>query len=244
MLLSWTVGLAAWEVVGQISSPFVFASLTETLTALWDLLTSGTLLEAAGISLLELAIGFSIAALVGVAGGIAAGLSHTFRGMTEHWITMALATPFAAVFPVFLLWFGLGPASKVALALFAGFIPVWINTRAGIISVNPQLIEMAKVFRARWRDILGSVVLPWALPSMIEGLRMGLARAFLGVIVGELLASREGLGFLITLFSATLQVDALFATVLTVTLVTLGLTYLMRVAERAAVPWWSRQNRA
>lgn len=244
VLLSWAIGLTIWEVLGRVSSRFVFASFTDTVGALWELFRSGALLEATRVTMLELGLGFSIGALLGLGGGIGAGLSRTFRDMTEHWITIFLAVPFAAAFPIFLLWFGLGPASKVALAIFASFIPVWINTRAGIVSVNPQLIEMTRVFGGSWRDILRSVILPWSLPSLIEGLRMGLGRGFLGVIVGELLASREGLGFLITLSGATLRIDNLFATVLTVTLITLGLTYLMRLAERAAVPWWSRRNRA
>lgn len=241
-LLSWVIGLTVWEVVGRISSKFVFASFTDTVVAFWELLRSGTLLEATRVSMIELSIGFTIGSVIGVLGGIAAGLSRLFRQMTEHWITVLMAVPFAAVFPIFLVWFGLDLSSKIALAVFACFIPAWINTATGIMSVNPQLVEMTRSFGGGWRHVLQSVVLPWSLPSLIEGLRMGLGRAFLGVIIGELLASREGLGFLITLSGTTLRMDNLLAAVLTVTLITLGLTSLMRLAQRIAVPWWSTRS--
>ncbi|MGH2684544.1 MAG: ABC transporter permease [Actinomycetota bacterium] len=242
LLVSWVIGLGLWELIGRVSSEFVFASFTDTVAAFWELARSGTLLEATRVSMIELSIGFGIGAAVGVVGGIAAGLSRLFRRMSEHWITVMMAVPFAAVFPIFLVWFGLGLSSKIALAVFACFIPVWINTATGIMSVNPQLVEMARSFGARWPQVLRTVVLPWSLPSLIEGLRMGLGRAFLGVIIGELLASREGLGFLITLSGTTLRMDNLLAAVMTVTLITLGLTYLMRLAQRIAVPWWSERG--
>jgi ABC-type nitrate/sulfonate/bicarbonate transport system permease component len=244
VLLSWGIGLILWEVVGRISSKFVFASFTDTLSAFWELLRSGTLLEATRVSMIELSIGFTIGSVIGILGGTAAGLSRLFRQMTEHWITVLLAVPFAAVFPIFLLWFGLGLSSKIALAVFACFIPAWINTATGISSVDPQLVEMTRSFGGGWRHVLRLVIFPWALPSLIEGLRMGLGRAFLGVIIGELLASREGLGFLITLSGTTLRMDNLLAAVLTVTLITLGLTSLMRMAQRIAVPWWSQRSTA
>jgi NitT/TauT family transport system permease protein len=243
VLLSWGIGLLLWEVVGRTSSKFVFASFTATLSAFWELLRNGPLLEATRVSMIELSIGFTIGSVIGILGGTAAGLSRLFRQMTEHWITVLLAVPFAAVFPIFLVWFGLDLSSKVALAVFACFIPVWINTATGISSVDPQLVEMTRSFGGRWRHVLQSVIFPWALPSMIEGLRMGLGRAFLGVIIGEMLASREGLGFLITLSGTTLRMDNLLAAVLAVTLITLGLTSLMRIAQRIAVPWWSHRSR-
>jgi ABC-type nitrate/sulfonate/bicarbonate transport system permease component len=241
-LLSWGIGIALWEILGHITNPFIFASFSESVKALWELLRTGVLMEHAAISMVEFGIGFSIGALFGLLGGLAAGLSRTFRDMTDNWVTVFLATPFAAVFPIFLVWFGLGASSKVALAIFACFIPVWLNTRIGVSSVDRQLLEMAHSFRARWRHVFGSILLPWSLPSVMEGLRMGVGRAFLAVIVGELLASRGGLGFLIALSGETLRMDNLLAVVIVVTGITVALSYLMKRIQRVVVPWWEEME--
>lgn len=241
-MLSWAIGLCVWEILGRTSSPFIFASFSETMVALWNLTTSGVLLHHTTVSLFELAIGFLLGALFGLAGGLAAGFSRLCREMTEHWITVSLAMPFAAVFPMFLVWFGLGPASKIALAVFASFIPVWMNTRGGIASVDRQLVEMTRAFGGKWRHVVRSIIMPWSLPSIMDGLRMGLGRAFLAVVVGELLAAREGLGFLISLSGQTLRMDNLLAAVVVVTGITVVLSGVMRVVQRAVVPWWEERD--
>ncbi len=240
VVLSWVIGLGIWEIVGRTTSPFVFASFSQSVRALWKLLLDGSLLHHTAISTAELAVGFSIGAVVGISGGLAAGFSRTFRSVTDHWITVFLALPFAAVFPMFLVWFGLGLSSKIALAAFASFMPIWLNAQTGVRSVDWQLVEATRAFGGSWRQVVRWVVLPWSLPMLIEGLRFGLSRAFLGVIIGEFLASQGGLGYLIALSGQTLRMDNLLATVMVVTGITLALSSLMKLVQRATVPWWEK----
>ncbi|MFQ5878626.1 MAG: ABC transporter permease [Dehalococcoidia bacterium] len=241
VLFSWALGFGIWEIVGRSSSPFVFASFSDSVAAFWKLLENGILFRHAKVSMQELGIGFSIGAAIGITGGALAAFSRTFRDMTDHWITAFLSTPFAAIFPIFLVWFGLGLNSKIALAVFASFMPVWINTHTGVISVDRRLVEVTRAFGGNWLQALRWVVLPWSLPSLIEGLRFGLSRAFLAVIVGELLASQAGLGFLINLSGATLRIDNLLAAVMVVTGITIALVEIMKLAQRVMVPWWEER---
>jgi ABC-type nitrate/sulfonate/bicarbonate transport system permease component len=242
VLASWVVGIAIWEYAGNHSNEYAFASASATFAALRDLASSGVLWEHTLISFRELTIAFAIGAVIGVVGGTFAGMSWSFKTVTENWVTVGLALPFAAVFPIFLVWFGLGESSKIALGIFASVMPVWGNTRVGIESVDRQLIEMARSFGGKRRHIVRSVVLPWALPNIIEGLRFGLTRAFLAVVVGEMLASRGGLGYLINVSGSTLRMDNLLAAVVVVTVITLAMVHVMTLVRRAAVPWWDRKD--
>lgn len=239
--LSWILGLGIWEIVGRISNKFVFASFSDTMVSFWDLLRNGVLLHHTAISLVELTIGFSVATVLGVAGGLTAGFSRTFREMTDNWVTVFLAVPFAAIFPILLVWFGLGTSSKIALAVFAGFQPIWLNTKVGVTTVDRNLVEMTTTFDGNWFRVIRSVVLPWCFPSLIEGMRMGLSRAFLGVIIGELLASRGGLGYLINISGQTLRINNLLAAVVVVTGITVFLSFLMKLIQHALVPWWGER---
>ncbi len=238
---SWVVGIAIWEVAGRLSSPYIFASASATLSALWELARTGALWANTKVTMEELALAFVLGALAGIIGGTLGGMSRTFRTVTENWVTVGLAIPFAAIEPLLLVWFGLGAASKIALGWFACVMPVWINTRVGIESADAQLIEMTRSFGGRSRQVVRYVVLPWALPNIIEGLRFGVTRAFLGVIIGEILASRAGLGYVINSAGATLQMSKLLAAVVVVTLITLCIVQIMTLVQHTLVPWWDRK---
>jgi ABC-type nitrate/sulfonate/bicarbonate transport system permease component len=237
---SWCVGIGLWEIIGRRSSRYSFASATDTFSALRRLAASGVLWHHTSISFRELIVAFAVGGFIGVVGGTFAGMSRTFRTVTENWVTVGLALPFAAIFPIFLVWFGLGESSKVALGVFAAVMPVWGATRVGIESVDVQLVEMTRSFDGKHRHVVRSVVLPWALPNIIEGLRVGLTRAFLAVVVGEMLASRGGLGYLINTSGATLRMDNLLAAVTVVTIITLCIVQMMSMLRHALVPWWDR----
>jgi NitT/TauT family transport system permease protein len=239
---SWCVGIGLWEIIGRRSSRYSFASASDTFSALRGLAGSGVLWNHTSISFRELIVAFVVGSFIGVVGGTFAGMSRTFRTVTENWVTVGMALPFAAIFPILLVWFGLGESSKIALGVFAAVMPVWGATRVGIESVDAQLVEMTRSFDGRHRDVVRSVVLPWALPNIIEGLRFGLTRAFLGVVIAEMLASRGGLGYLINVSGSTLQMDNLLAGVVVVTIITLLIVHLLTFGQHLLVPWWDRKE--
>ncbi len=242
-ILSLFLGLGIWQFVGSVSSPFVFASFTDSMAALWAITESGVLWENLRVTMEELFLGFSIAAVIGLSGGVAAALNKTFQQMTSGWVMIALATPFPAIFPILIVWYGLGIESKVALAVFAGFVPIWMSTRGGVGSVDRQLGEMTRSFGGSSWTVIRSVLLPGGLPSIMEGLRLGLGRAFIAVIVGELLAAQAGLGFLITLSGQTLRIDQLLGVVVVVALIMVGLSAFMDLVQKQlVVRWWDQPD--
>lgn len=242
VLLSLVLGFGTWELVGHFSSRYVFASFSDTMAAFWRLLLDGTLLRHARVTFYEVGVGFALGAGIGLVGGALSAFSRVFRRMTDHWVTIFLGLPYAAVFPIFLVWFGLGAESKIALAVLASFVTIWFQTYAGVMSVDRELAEVPRAFGGSRRQVLRWVVLPWSLPFIIEGFRLGLSRAFIAVIVGELLAGQAGLGYFIGLSGNTLRMDNLLAGVVLITGITVALVEIMKLVQRMAVPWWSQRG--
>lgn len=238
VLISLTGGLVIWEIVGRHSSPLIFVPFSETATAFGRAVLSGELIWHSIISCIELSVGFFIGLVVGLVGGLLSAFNRTFRDMTDFWISAAYSTPYVALIPLFIVWFGIGLTSKIALVIFAVFIPVWLNAYAGVTSVDPNLLELAKSFAANRFQTLLWIILPWSLPSLIVGLRLALSRGFIAVIVGELMGATEGLGFLINVSANTFQTAKLLAGVAVLALITIAIVELLKWIQRRTVPWW------
>lgn len=235
-------GLLAWELVGRFTSPVIFVPFSATAVAFVRLTASGELIHHAAVSLTELIVGFAIGSLIGIVGGTLAAFSRNFRIATDVWISILYSTPYVAFVPLFIVWFGIDMASKIALVLFAVFIPVWLNTYTGIISVDHQLVEVARAFGAKRSQVLRWVVLPWALPSLIVGLRLAFSRGFIAVVVGELVGATAGLGFLIDVAGNTFQTDKLLAGVAVLAIITIIFVELLKWGQRKLVPWWEMKS--
>ena len=242
ILISLAGGLLAWEIVGRLSSPLIFVPFSETAAAFNRALLSGELIRHGMVSFLELAVGFFIGVIVGILGGLLSAFKRNFREMTDFWISAAYSIPYVALIPLFIVWFGIGLASKIALVIFAVFIPIWLNTYAGVTSVDSNLLELAKSFDASRFQTLLWIVLPWSLPSLIVGLRLALSRGFIAVVVGELIGATEGLGFLINVAANTFQTAKLLAGVVALALITIGIVELLKWIQRKAVPWWELRS--
>lgn len=235
---SLACGLLIWEIVGSFTNPVIFVPFSDTATAFVRLAASGELIHHTAVSFTELVVGFAIGSFIGIAGGTLAAFSKNFRVGTDVWISILYSTPYVAFVPLFIVWFGIDMASKIALVIFAVFIPVWLNTYTGIMSVESQLVEVAQVFGARRSQVLRWVVLPWALPSLLVGLRLAFSRGFIAVVVGELVGATAGLGFLIDIAGNTFQTDKLLAGVAVLAIITIIFVELLKWVQRKLVPWW------
>ncbi|SDV48961.1 ABC transporter permease [Chitinasiproducens palmae] len=198
--LSVLIGLLAWEVAGRwlVSNPILFAPFSRVLAAGFSQWQQGRLAHDVAISLLEFALGFTLASVLGVAGGLALGLSRGTRLIFEPWAKILYASPLVALMPFFILVFGIGIASKVAIVATVAVMPILFNTASGVRSVDSAWHDVAHAFECSRLQTLVHVVLPAALPTILVGMRLAVGRGLTGVAVGELFAAQAGLGYLIT----------------------------------------------
>jgi NitT/TauT family transport system permease protein len=143
------------------------------------------------------ALGFGLSVAVGVPLGLAMGRSRLVRAAVEPFTTALNASPQVAFLPLLIIWLGIGIASKVALVFLGSVIIMVVNTEAGVMQVDRRLVETARSFMANERQVMLKIVLPSALPYIIAGMRLGVGRTLVMVVVAEIYAATKGLGYLI-----------------------------------------------
>lgn len=240
-LLSWgsvLTGLVLWELAGRlVSNPLFLATPSQTLGALAELWSSGELLFHTWVSGQEFVLGFALAAVLGIAIGLATATSETFKTVSDPWVSGLYATPIIAIAPLFILWFGIGVFSKVLVVFSLVIFPIVINTDAGIRNTDRQLIEAVRSFGASQHQIFLKVLLPSALPFILAGLRLGVGRGLIGVVVGEMFGSRAGLGYLIIQAAEVFNMPQLFAGVVVLAAAGILLTAAFQWLERRLTRW-------
>ena len=237
--LFWELGAAVgWIPLFFFSSPtrIVSAAIVEVQNPrLWnDVRVSGT----------EFLLGYIIAALLGIPLGIAAGWYRKFNYFMDPWLNFLNSLPRVALLPLIVLWVGIGIESKILVVFLGAFITILMNTLYGIRTVDRRLLEVAASFSASQMRVFTTVVLPSSVPFILAGLRLGVGRALIGVIVGELYAANAGLGYMITVASHTLQVDRMLFGVMLLTFMGVAGVELLRPVERRFQQWRPRVGAA
>lgn len=237
--LSVVGGLLAWELVSRfiVANPLFLAAPSQIVEAIWSLTLSGQMEKHIWISALEFAIGYVIASIIGIGIGFGMANSPRFKQAMQPWISGLYATPTIALAPLFILWFGIGIWSKVLVVIFLVLFPVTINTEAGLRTTSERLIEMLKSFGASGRQIFFKVSLPSALPFILAGLKLGIGRGLIGVVVAELFGSRAGLGRLISQSADAFNMPELFAGVIVLAVAGIAMTAGFGWLEKRLVPW-------
>ena len=237
ILLSLFLGLLLWEIVGRLSNPLIFVPFSQVVGAFLELARSGDLWRHTYVSFVELVVGFSIGAGVGLALGVVIGVSEPVRDMTDPWISVLYSTPYIAVTPLFIIWFGIGITSKAAIVFLAVIFPVLLNTYAGIATAERRLVETGRAFGASNFQIFRWILLPSALPSIVVGLRLAMSRGLIAVVVGELFGSLAGLGFLIANSAQKFDTAMLLAGVFTLAGIAMILVETLKWIEHRMAPW-------
>jgi NitT/TauT family transport system permease protein len=189
------------------------------------------------VSLIEFAGGFGLSVIVGILFGVLMAGSRWARNFFEPWVSMLYATPIIALGPLFTLWLGIGVASKIAIVFLTAVFPILINTVVGLTAADRTLVEVARSFGANQSQIYRKVRLPSALPFIIAGLRLGVARALVGVVVAELFGARAGLGFLILISAQNFDTAALFVGVFVLAIAGVASVELLKWIEVRLAPW-------
>jgi NitT/TauT family transport system permease protein len=232
-LASLAAFVALWEWAARVPISFNFPGPVATLTALGDLLASGALLEATGTSALSLGLGFGAALALGIPFGLLMGAVRPVGRVARVYFDLLIALPTAALVPLVILTFGVSIVSSAAIVFIFSVPFITMNAYGGVRDVRPRLLEMARSFDARPGDVFAHIVLPSATPMILAGVRYGLSRAFVGLIIAELLLSPFGLGRLIMTARSMFEHDRMFATVLwTVVLSVAALSVLGHLESR------------
>ena len=236
-LISMIVVIGAWEVFGRRINPLFMSHPTAILKAGAVMVSSGELLLALESSLMTLLVGFLIASVCGVLMGLAIG-RYKFVDAATDWIVNALyATPLVALIPLVILWFGLGDVAKLFIVTILAVFPILINTASGVRNVPSALIDVGAAFAANERQTFVKIILPAVVPYVMTGLRLGIGRAIIGMVVAEFFTAITGLGALIVKYGNQYDTASMFVPILI--LMTLGvlLTTLVRRAEDSFAPW-------
>ena len=235
--LSIFAGIAIWEIAGRSTSQAFMVPFTTTVVQLWRLILSGEFIRQF-LSSAELFItGFALALIVGMPLGMLLARVRTLRVGLEPYIMILYATPMVALIPFILSMMGFGFAPKVLVVFLFAVFPVLYNTVEGARSIKPEMIEVAQSFRstewALWRDVM----VPYTLPYTMTGVRQAIGRALVGMIAAEFFLSSTGLGQLIMTASQNFDTAGVFASVLVIALIGVGLMRLGLAIERHFARW-------
>ena len=235
--LSLAVGIALWEVAGRSTSAAFMVPFSATLVRLWELIVAGEFLGQLAESAKLFFTGFVLALLVGIPLGMLLARVRALRIGIEPYLMLIYATPLVALIPFILSMMGFGFAPKVLVVFLFAVFPVLYNTVEGARSIKPEMIEVAHSFRsgewALWREVM----LPYTLPYTMTGVRQAIGRALVGMVAAEFFLSSTGLGQLIMGASQNFDTGGVFASILVIGLIGVGLMRVGLMIERHFARW-------
>lgn len=234
-------GILAWEMLvrGLDVDPRIVPGPAEVMQSLWALTISGILVGAIWITMQETVIGFAVGALLGIALAVILSEVPVLKAILQPYIVALQAVPKVAVAPLFLIWFGFGMESKIALVISILFFPVLVNTMAGLDSTSEEQMELMKAYRAtRWQTLL-RVKAYVALPFVFAAFEVSLVLALTAAVVAELLGSGTlvGLGTLIKIFDARMNSAGIFAVLIVLSVLGVALHAIVVAASRHFLSW-------
>jgi sulfonate transport system permease protein len=231
--------IAGWEAASRagLIPANVLPAPSAVAVAFWRLTLSGEVIRNIGVSTLRALSGFVIGGSIGFALGLANGLSALSRGLTDTTLQMIRNIPHLALIPLVILWFGIDEEAKLFLVALGVFFPIYVNTLLGIQGVDPQLVEMGRVYGLDRRALFFRVILPGALPSIFVGLRYALGIMWLTLIVAETISASSGLGYMAMQAREFLLIDVVVLSILIYALLGKLADSLARLLERLSLGW-------
>jgi ABC-type nitrate/sulfonate/bicarbonate transport system permease component len=218
-LLSVAIAAAAWEYAGRIPVSPSFPTFSETALAFLGMIADGSLIAAFGITLAPLAVGIAISALVGVALGVAMGLSEKVEWFGVPIFIVLQAAPLAALVPVLVLAYGIGLTTKISVVCIMAMPVIVLNSFKAVRHTPGSLLEMGRSFMGNQRQLIVKIILPSATPVIFAGLRLGTAAGFVGAVLAELLVTPTGVGDIITYNQSVADYPKMYAAIAAVILV-------------------------
>jgi NitT/TauT family transport system permease protein len=207
------------------------------------MIASGELWQYLSQSLIVLGAGLALAVVFGVALGVIMARYWVIDIALDTYITALYSIPSVALVPVLVLWIGFETSAKIAVVFLFTFFPMVINTYQGVKNVDARLLEVGRAFRCSERQLWGNIILPAALPFIVAGLRLSIGRGLIGMVLADLYTAITGIGYLISRYASIYRTDAMFVPVVTLGVLGITLTGLLRVIERRVTPWMHHSER-
>lgn len=236
---SLAVFAAIWEVIGRNINSLLMPTFLETIVALAHLLMTEALWQGLWLSNQAMLIGFAASVVVAIPLGLVMGRWQAAEKFTDLYLNVLLVTPVSALIPLFIIATGLGLLSRVLIVFVFAFVYMTVNTRTGLRTVDPGLIEMAHSFGATESQLWRKILIPAALPAIMTGVRVGLGRAINGMVIVELLLIAVGVGRLILNFQGDFEAGSVYAVVFVVVAEAVLLMELAKRVEKWLIPWES-----
>lgn len=231
--------LAAWQ--GAVDAGLANAAFISTpagvAQSLWHLFRDGEIFPDLGTTVLEIAIAFALSVVFGIASAVVLDRNDWLNRIVSPFLTAFNSMPRIALGPLFILWFGIGIASKVVLAFSLGYFIMLLSTLGGLKNVDRDLLLMSRLFGASELRLFRHVRFPWALPGIFAGLKLTLIYCSAGAVIGEMIAAKSGLGVLLQSFSGRFDVAGVLALILIVALLVMALTSVLDLVERRLLEW-------
>ncbi len=230
---------ALWELLPRagLISPIVLPPFTETMAALYTLVTSDFFMGHFLVTLNEIFWGFLIGTTIGLVMGIVLGVFEPLKRLTYPFVVAFQAIPKIVLAPLFIAWFGYGQTSKIVMAIAIGFFPVLINTMVGLETVPNEMIQLMRSLKASKMQIFRKVSLPSASPLMFAGIKTALTFALIGAIVGEFVGAAEGLGFLLDTYNFQLRIDRVFSVIIILSLIGGVFYFVLEWLDKKLIFW-------
>ncbi|MEK4423888.1 ABC transporter permease subunit [Solibacillus sp. FSL K6-1523] len=237
--------LIIWEVIVrfEIVSPSLFPSPITIVETAWNLLVDGDLTTHIGISLGRALTGMLIGGAIGFALGVLNGLSKNFYIYLDTTIQMIRNIPHLALIPLVIVWIGIGEDAKIFLVVLGVLFPVYVNTFHGIRNVDPNLVEMGRMYNLKGWQLFRHVLLPGALPSIFVGLRYALGVMWLTLIIAETIPTQAGLGYLATNAREFMQTDIIILSIIIYALLGKLADIIAQFGENRALKWNASYNK-
>jgi NitT/TauT family transport system permease protein len=234
------VFLALWELCGRngwFVKPQFLPPFTKVVGVLADLLVSGDVWKHASVSLTRAIIGFAIGLCVAIPLGLALGWNKRLEMFLNPLLQTFRNMPILALFPVFIMFFGIGELSKTVIIIWAVSWPTLLNTISGVKSVDPQLIKASRSMGTKSLRLFATVVLPAALPFIFTGVRLSASNSILVLVAAEMIGASKGLGYALYFYQMNMMVPQMYGYLIIMAIIGVTLNGTLELIEKRSFRW-------
>jgi ABC-type nitrate/sulfonate/bicarbonate transport system permease component len=239
-VLNLSTFFVLWEIFAraEVINPLFFPRISDTFAAMYNGFVDGVIWPQLSHSLTNFLIGMLISAAIGIPVGLLMGANHIVDLTLSPYVWAMTSLPRVALIPLLILILGFGNSMQLTIIVLSAVFPIMVNCMAGVKTVDPSLIRAGKVFGAGRVQMYLKIILPFTLPFVISGINQGIARGLVGMLIGELLGGGgAGLGYLLDRAGDQFDAPMLYATLIILAVMSVGLVQSMRWLERRVAPW-------